>query len=156
MLNKDNLQSPPEVLLPLLPHINPEWIVWEPTAGEGYLCKGLAQANIISIGTDILTGVDFLTTDIDFPYDAIVLNPPYSLKNEFLQRCFDLGKPFAMLLPIRALDSKVRHRLFTKYGIQLLILPEPVAFLDIPSGKRVRVAVEWFCWNLLPHQLMFS
>lgn len=76
---------------------------------------------------------DFLDIGLDLPdFDAIVTNPPYSLKNQFLQRAFEIGKPFAFLLPVTSLSSKRRAEIFSKYknGIHLLILPSRVQFVE--------------------------
>jgi len=32
--------------------------------------------------------------------DIIITNPPYSLKEEFFKRAYELGKPFAFLMPL--------------------------------------------------------
>lgn len=48
------------------------------------------------VGTDILTGQDFFTyRESDF--DAIVTNPPYSVKYQWLKRCYELGKPYRIV-----------------------------------------------------------
>lgn len=39
-------------------------------------------------------------------YDLIITNPPYSFKDQFLKRAFELDKPFMMLLPITTLEGK--------------------------------------------------
>jgi tRNA1(Val) A37 N6-methylase TrmN6 len=51
-------------------------------------------------------------------FDWVVSNPPYSLKNAFLARCYDLGKQFAPLMPITTFDSQERRRLFHEFGVQ--------------------------------------
>ena len=90
-------------------------------------------------------------------YDCIVTNPPYSLKEEFLKRCYELGKPFALLMPLTALESEKRQKLYRKYGIQLII-PNKRFNFETPSGKGGGswFATAWFTWGLnLPKDLMF-
>lgn len=41
-------------------------------------------------------------------YDIIISNPPFSIKDSILQRLSELGKPFAMLLPLPTLQGKKR------------------------------------------------
>ena len=79
-------------------------------------------------------------------------NPPFSRKDEFLERAYGLGKPFALLLPIEALGGGVRNSLFRQYGIQLLVPSKRINF----SGRGCSFASAWFCWKLgLPDQLTF-
>ena len=42
-------------------------------------------------------------------FDCIITNPPFSLKQEFLQRCYELGKPFALLLPLTTFESSLPY-----------------------------------------------
>lgn len=51
----------------------------------------------------------------------IITNPPYSKKDQFLKRTFELNKPFMFLLPLTALEGIERGEMFDKNVIQLLI-----------------------------------
>ena len=142
----DDFQSPPEVLDCLIPYLPKDDIIWEPACGQKLLVKKLAQAGYWTIGTDILHGQDFFTYEPGFPFELIVTNPPYSLKNEFLERCYDLGKPFALLMPINALDTCKRQRLYKQYGLEMLVLSSQVTFHNT-AGKAARFVCAWFCYN---------
>jgi hypothetical protein len=48
-------------------------------------------------------------------FDCIVSNPPFTLKDKILKKLYEIGKPFAVLLPIQSLQSKDRTPLFMKY-----------------------------------------
>lgn len=50
-----------------------------------------------------------MTTDYDC--DWIISNPPYSNKDEIIERCIEIGKPTILLLPIESLGGL---RLFLK------------------------------------------
>lgn len=71
-------------------------------------------------------------------FDAIITNPPYSLKDRFLERCYSFGKFFALLMPLTALEGKKRNTLYRKYGINLLVFDRRVEFLQ-ETKRRV-----WF------------
>src|SRR5262249_6284632 len=90
-------------------------------------------------------------------WHCIVTNPPYSLKNKFLARAYELGKPFALLLPLTALESSARQDLFRANGIQVMLPDKRIRFETPhlrPSHPSFPVA--WFCWGLgLPEQLTF-
>ncbi len=112
------------------------------------------KAGYVAFGTDILTGVDFLTYDPTWRYDCIVTNPPYSLKQEFLERCYELNKPFALLLPLTALETERRQRLFRKYGVEIILMPYRVKF-DRPvwTEEQRRKSSSWFATAWFTHGL---
>ena len=102
--------------------------------------------------------IDFLNIDMTLKdCDCIVTNPPYSKKEEFLKRCFEIGKPFALLLPLTALEGRKRGELYRKYGIELII-PNKRFNFETQSGKGSGAWFQtaWFCWKLnLPKELNF-
>jgi len=152
----DDFQTPPEAVLPLLPYLPQDGTIWECACGKGYLVEALRQAGRKVIATDKQDGRDFLTWQPS-DWHCIVTNPPYSLKNEFLARAYDLGKPFALLLPYTALESAPRQRMFRHNGIQVMLLDKRIHF-ETPKQKASHAwfPVGWFCWGLgLPEQLMF-
>lgn len=86
-------------------------------------------------------------------FDAVITNPPYSIKDKFITKCYELDKPFALLLPVTALQGKYRGKLFGKHGIELLVLNSRVDF----TGKGApHFGVAWFCKNILPSDLIFT
>jgi len=51
-----------------------------------------------------------------------VSNPPFSKKNEILEKLFKLNIPFALLLNLSGtLETKKRGTMWREYGIDLLI-----------------------------------
>ena len=152
----DDFQTPEWVARPLYEFIPKDWVVWEPACGNGNLVRAFESEGYKVTATDILQGVDFLEYDEEF-YDVIVTNPPYSLKDEFIERCYELGKPFALLLPLTALEGKRRQRLWAKHGVELIILPKRVNF-ESPYGKGQGswFPVAWYTWGLnIGKQLYF-
>ena len=81
----DDFQTPPEALVPLLPFLKKDWTIWECASGKGNLSNYLKKQGFKVISTDILTGKDFLSYEPK-QYDCIITNPPYALKQEFLER----------------------------------------------------------------------
>jgi hypothetical protein len=88
----DDFQTPPEALEFLVPYLKNDWIIWECAMGKGNLVKALKEKGFQVIGTDISQGYDFLRWKPK-KFDCIITNPPYSLKNEFLERCYQLKNP---------------------------------------------------------------
>jgi hypothetical protein len=89
--------------------------------------------------------------------EAIITNPPFSIKEKFLARCYELGYLFALLMPITTFDSRERRKLFHREGIQL-ILPNGRINFETPNGKGSSswFYTAWFTNGLnLPRQLNF-
>ena len=152
----DDFQTPAIALKPLLPYLKREWIILECAEGKGNLTKALRKWGFNVIGTDILTGTDFLTDKID-RFDCIVTNPPYSKKEEFITRCYTLGKPFALLMPLTTLEGQKRQALFKKYGLQLILLNRRINFEKIGNVSGSWFATCWITWKLnLPRDITFA
>jgi hypothetical protein len=153
----DHFQTPASALDPLVPFLKKDWLIWEPACGKGNLVRGLQERGFQAHGTDILNGHCFISGN-EYLSQAIVTNPPFSLKHKFLARCYQIGNPFALLMPLTTFDSKERQKLFHERGIQVIFMPKRVNF-ETPNGKGSSswFATAWFCWGLeLPSQLVFT
>lgn len=156
--HSNHFQTDPSALFPLLPFLDPNWIIWEPAEGKGRLSSWLRMEGFDVIGTDVLTGENFFEYEPFLSmHDAIVTNPPYSIKNGWLERCYDLGKPFALLLPYTAMEGHKRQALYRRFGVDTLYLKNRVKFTT-PSGKKggAWFPVMWLTWKLLPERIMFE
>ena len=148
----DDFQTPVYVLEPLYKYIERFKTIWEPASGEGNIVRALLDHGHNVAASDILIGeqYNFLTYDYNKDdFDAIITNPPYSLKNEFLERCYEIGKPFALLLPLTALETARRQRLFKTYGIELILFDKRINYITPSKGKSASwFASAWFTWGL--------
>jgi len=75
-----------------------------------------------------------------------------------LARCYLLGKPFALLLPVTVIGAQGRQNLYRKYGLQIIMLGRRIKF-ETPSGKGKGAWQEhaWFTNGLnLPKDIMFA
>lgn len=158
----DNFYTDPAALWPLLPYLKPEWRIWEPACGleKKPLVSWLRMEGHPVIGTDlrIAPDHDFITHFIDpKAYDCIITNPPYSIKDRWIERCYELDKPFALLLPYTAMEGIKRQALYRKHGVDLLVLPKRVKFTT-PSGKQggAWFPCAWFTYKMLPERLIFA
>ena len=158
--SSNDFQTPPEALKPLIPFLNKDWTIWECACGKNKLKEGLEEKGFKTISTDIIYDekYDFLKWNPEYnEFDCIITNPPFSLKQEFLERCYEIGKPFALLLPLTTFETKKRQDLFKKYGVQVIFFDKRINF-ETPSGKGSGswFATAWFTWGLnLPKDLMF-
>ncbi len=150
----DELYTPTKAVVPLLPFLPRDKVYWECTDfGKSNISKVLKSNGFRIFGTHISKGFDFLKDDPKFYFDIIITNPPYSLKNQFLKRAYELGKPFAFLLPLTTLEGVYRGKLFRKYGIQLLVMDKRINFMK--DKKSCWFNTSWFCWKILPKDLIF-
>lgn len=153
----DDFQTPSIALNPLVPFLSNKWIIWECAEGKGNLTRELDARGYKVIGTDILSGFDFLKWTPD-DYDCIITNPPYSLKQKFLARAYHLGKPFAFLLPLTTFETAKRQYYFKKYGLEVILFDKRINFVT-PSGKGSGAwfAVAWFTnWLNIGQTLTFA
>lgn len=148
--NLDCCQTPPHALIPLLPYLDPAWTIWECAAGEGLLVGGLQASGLRVTASDILAGQDFFHYEPD-AWDAIVTNPPYSIKYGWLERCYRLGKPFALLMQTETLSAAKAQAYFERYGVELLVPNKRINF-KMPvagwNGHGAQFPVAWFTWGL--------
>jgi ribosomal protein L37AE/L43A len=157
---QDACQTPPYAIDPLLPYINHNRTVWEPAAGEGHLVEAFYDAGFQSvISSDLITGQNFLEHEPDADWNMIVTNPPFSLKYEFLERCYALGKPFALLVPVEMIGAGRAQALMKEYGFEMMLLNRRIDF-KMPNagwnGGGSQFPTLWLCWNLLPQQIVFG
>lgn len=149
----DEYYTPEYAIKPLLKYLPKNITIWE--------CTDYGESNITSIlrggGYNVIStkkeDFDFLVDKPDFDFDMIITNPPYSLKDEFLKKCYEYGKPFCLLLPITALEGSNRGKMFRKYGIEVIVFDKRVEFL---KGKGNWFNTSWFCWKVLDKNLIFE
>jgi hypothetical protein len=156
--SSDIFQTPKDAVDVLAPFLPKKQIIWESAAGLYLLAKHLSGYGHTVYTSDILTGQDFFNYEPEINWDIQITNPPYSIKDDWLERSYKLGKPFALLLPINSLHSVRRCDLFRQFGIQLIIPPKRINFIT-PSGEGTGAwfPVAWFCYGLgLEHDLTFA
>lgn len=158
----DNCQTPAYAIDPLLPYLLPHWTVWEPACGEGLLVEALYDAGRQEgqvIGTDLTLGQNFFHTNPP-RWDCLVTNPPFSIKYDWLARCYELDKPFALLLPVETLGAKTAQDLFAANGLEVIFMDRRVNF-KMPNkgweGAGAQFPVAWFTWQFnLGAQMVFA
>ena len=153
----NEIYTPEYAINPLIPFLNKYKIIWDCAYGKGHLAKAFNKKGFKCIGREEL---DFLN---DGEYseewnksEIMITNPPYSIKDKFLEKAYSLGKPFAFLMPLTALEGIKRGDLYNKFGIQLIIPNRRIDFITPNGGKSAWFQVAWFCYKLnLPKDLMF-
>jgi len=146
--SSDDFQTPEWAIKPLLPFLKRDWTIWECACGKGNLCRAFRKEGFNVVGTDMLYGFDFLTNK-PVQCDCIVTNPPYSIKQQFLERAYQLKTPFAFLLPLTTFETAKRQKLFREHGLEVIFFDNRINF-ETPTGKRSRswFATAWFTFGL--------
>lgn len=151
---RDEAQTPPYAILPLLPYFPKDWIVWESAASKyGFLGEAIRSLHgnvVIETGLE-LDGTNYLTTSPKG--DIQITNPPYSnpLKFEWIERSYDNRQPFALLMPFETWGAARAQAQFQRFGMSIIILNRRVNF-HMPykgwDGKGSDYPVAWFTWGL--------
>lgn len=153
----DECQTPPYALEPLYPYLNIKQKIWECAVGKGTLAIELGRKGYYVI----FSGLEFNFLQVIRPVgDLILTNPPYSIKYEWLEHCYELNNPFALLMPVEMLGTARGQKLFNKYGIEVIFMSPRVDFY-MPNkgyeGAGAQFPTAWFTWKLnLPKQINFA
>ena len=155
MQNNTNAPESDEVYTPsgqvkfIIPYI-PKNIknIWCPCdTEESYIVKDLLNLGYNVVNSHIDDGFDFFTYE-PLLYDCILTNPPFSVKTKFLKRCYDLQKPFFLLLPITTLEGK-RGKMFREKGLNTGVLQNRISFIIKGKQKnRCWFNTSWFWGNV--------
>ena len=153
-VESDFYPTPPEATQALLDFLQiPERsLVWEPACGSGHMTRVMEKNNLNVIGTDIQTGTDFLTADMPDGVDWIITNPPFSVAEQFIRKCGEHRKPFALLLKSQYWHAAKRYILFLKYTpAYVLPLTWRPDFLFGARGGASLMDVMWCVWLPTDH-----
>ena len=107
------------------------------------------------------------SSDLDFftieppKCDYIISNPPYSLKSEVLDRLFQLGVPFAMLVGVVGLfESQKRFEMFRDHDFEIMYLNRRVAYFKSYAEQKPSLnppfSSVYVCKGMLPKQIVFE
>jgi len=90
-----------ELLIPFIPKQIKS--IWECASGEEHISKVLIEKGYDVFSSDIIISNyihNFILDDFPmFAFEAIVTNPPFSLKQKFYKKCLEYSVPFALLIP---------------------------------------------------------
>jgi hypothetical protein len=158
----DACQTPAYALDPLLPYLPREWVIWEPACGEGLLVEALYDSDFAEgqvVASDILTGQNFFDYEPEV-WDCLITNPPFSIKDKWLKRCYELGKPFALILPAEIPGTAYAAVLFEKFGVEIIYVRPRINF-KMPNkgfgGGGSQFPTAWFTYGLnIGQQISFA
>ncbi len=154
----DEVFTPTYAVLPLLKYLKPNSIIWCPFDNEdSEYVQVFKEGGHTVIFSHIDKGENFFEFSPD-KYDVIISNPPFSLKDEILQRLVELNKPFAMLFPLPTLQGQKRFSYLR--GTQALIFDKRINFFKNKETKEILKGVSfasiYICKDFLPKDLIFE
>lgn len=145
--------------MPLLKYIKKDMLIWCPfdTIESNYY-KIFIEHGYNVITSHIDDDLDFFEYQPD-NFDIIISNPPYSRREDVLDRCFSFNKPFALLINDAGLfDSKKRFELLSKNKFEIMIFNKRIGYIKPDNGSLNGVPFKsiYLCSNVLPEQFVFE
>ena len=157
----DEFYTPIYAINPILKYVPADSVVWCPFDQEKSLfVSELHKHGCNVIHTHIADGQNFFETDVP-ECDYIISNPPYSVKGKVLQRLFQIGKPFAMLVGVVGLfESQERFEMFRDNDFEIMFLNRRVAYFKDYTEKKPSLnppfSSVYVCHNMLPEKIIFE
>ena len=154
----DEVYTPFYAVEPILEFLPKDKIIWCPfDENWSDFVQLLKENGYKVINTNLSNGQDFFKYEPQ-EWDILVSNPPFSKKDEVLKRCYELGKPFMILLPIQSLQSEKRYKYLSE-GCELLCFDKRIDYHTNNNFKTYtkgnHFASIYFCRDVLPNQLVF-
>lgn len=156
----DLFETPDYAVEPLMPYLKKHAfsVIWEPAVGSGRIYNYINSYGLTTIGSDLKDGYNFFDYEPEH-WDLLVTNPPYSIKFKWLERCYKLGKPFALLVPVETIGASSAQKLLKEYGFEIMLLNSRVDF-HTPNkgwnGKGSQFPCLWLTWKILPEKIIFA
>ena len=143
--DSDECYTPSDQVLPILKYLDKSKTYYEATAGKSSaIVEGFKKFGYQMVGSE---GKNFFDCEPEDVHDGIITNPPYSKKDDFLEHCYRLGKPFALLLPVASFQGKKRGRMFMEHGMSAIVCNNRI---DFTGKKATPFGSAWFVWKFLP------
>lgn len=106
---KNELYSPFYIVDHIMKYLPKDKVIWCPfDENWSAFYRRLKEGGFKVVRSSLLEGQDFFEFEPN-EWDIIVSNPPFSVKDKVLERLYSFNKPFAILLPLNALQGKTRY-----------------------------------------------
>ena len=159
----DEVYTPTYAVMPIVKYLksfNPNATVWCPFDFESSeYVKVLKQQGFNVIHSHIDEGKNFFYYEPEEKYDVIISNPPFSCKDDVLKRLYELDKPYAILLPIPALQGQARFP-WMQDGLQYLGFDKRINYYTNQDLTQVQKGVSfgscYLCKKFLPRDLILE
>ena len=160
----DEVYTPDYAVRPLLKYLDsycnkPLYTIWCPFDKEdSEFVRIFREEGHKVIATHIDNGQNFFYYEPEEHYDFIISNPPFSIKDDVLKRLYELKTPYAILLPIPALQGQKRFPYMK--DCQALIFDKRINYFKNKETKEIQKGVSfgsfYLCKDFLPRDLIFE
>lgn len=146
-----------EALLPYIPYAYET--IWCPfdTEDSEYV-KVLRKNGYTVIASHIDDDKNFFYYQPEEEYDCIISNPPFSIKDDVIKHLWELDKPYAILLPVPALQGQKRFPYMK--DCQALIFDKRINYFTNKETKEIQKGVSfgsfYLCRKFLHNDLIFE
>lgn len=157
----DEFYTPYYAVEPILKYMKPESKILCPFDTEdSVFVKTFKERGHLVVSSHVSNGEDFFNIDLS-GYDYIISNPPYSLKGKVLEKLFESGTPFAMLVGVVGLfESQHRFNMFKSNKFEIMYLNKRVAYfkdyLEQKPSLNPPFSSVYVCSKMLPNQIVFE
>ena len=153
----DECYTPRYVVKELLPYLPKDKVIWCPfDTEESEFVKVLSEEGLKVVNSHISYGQDYYVYEPNH-WDIIVSNPPFTNKRKIFERALSFNKPCALLMSNTWLNDSAPKVLFREKGLQLLMFRNRIKFLNNGIvNNKITFSSSFFCWNLLPKQIIIS
>lgn len=155
----DEWYTPEIAVKPLLKYIPKNSTIWCPFDKEKSAYVRLFKENGYNvIHSHIDDDKNFFFYEPSQPYDFIISNPPFSIKDLIIRRLYELNKPYAILAPLPTLQGQKRFPYMK--DCQALIFRDRIRFCSDEEltkvAKNPPFASIYICKNFLPKDLIME
>lgn len=156
----DEVYTPDYAVKPLLKYLDSSLTVWCPFDKEdSQYVKIFREHGNKVIFSHIDDGKNFFYYEPEESYDIIISNPPFSIKDDILKRLWELDKPYAILLPVPALQGQTRFP-YLKDNLQYLGFDKRINYYTNQNlttiQKGISFASCYLCKYFLPKDLIIE
>ena len=157
----DEFYTPLYAVLPIAKYLREGATIWCPfDKEESLFVRHFRDSGHTVIASHIENGVDFFECEVQ-KCDYIISNPPYTRKGDVLQRLFDIGIPFAMLVGVVGLfESQRRFKMFAENEFEIMYMNKRISYFkdyeDAKPSINPPFSSVYLCKGILPKQVVFE
>jgi len=157
----DEFYTPSYAVHPIKKYLRQGSVIWCPfDTDDSLFVREFTKDGHRVIRTHIQYGADFFKIAVP-KCDYIISNPPYSVKGEVLEKLFDIGKPFAMLVGVAGLfENHKRFNMFASNNFEIMYLNKRVSYFksytDTKTSLNPPFASVYLCSKILPRPIVFE
>lgn len=160
----DEFYTPGYAIYPIIKYIiNRNYKnIWCPfDTEESFFVRILRDEGFRVKFSHISTGHDFFKTTPPDGCDLIISNPPYSMKGNVIEHCFNIGIPFALLVGVVGLfESKYRFNMFKNNDFEIMYFNKRISYLKSYSDEKPLLnppfSSVYICSGVLSERICFE